>query len=265
MRVRRRRELLVPHHRRQLHVPLVHQRLLRHRRHHLPRRIRRQPAQQLLPEQIVRRIVQRRTHLPTPCPRSRQHRRPPVPVALRHQQRHGPSRRHLRQHRRTRLRRTRVLIVIQIRQLSPTIHIRRAIVQQPSNRTLRTRRRQLHRRILPPKSPLLVRHKRRKQIRHARRAPPAIAQRKPPAQKQQPSSALVHKLPQQLPLHRRKVVRLHAPDDDRLVLEQVLRLGRKPIRQLARVGNALPIYLVLRRPQHRDDLHSLVQIGRAHV
>ena len=45
---------LIPHHGAQRNIGIVRQHLMRRRRHHLPRRLRHQPAQQLLPERVVR-------------------------------------------------------------------------------------------------------------------------------------------------------------------------------------------------------------------
>ena len=87
----------------------------------MPRRIGNQPPQQLLPEEIVRRIAERRTHLPAPAAARRHDRGTAAAEIFRNQQRQlaALGRDHVGEHGCAGLGRAGVLVIHEVGQLFP--------------------------------------------------------------------------------------------------------------------------------------------------
>ena len=110
---------------------------------------------------------------------------------------------------------------------------------------------------------LAVRQNNRQQL--SKRSPliPAITQCRASRKEQQSPAAPIHKLLQKFLLRGRKPGSIHRPQNDRLILEQILSFRWKAVLQLMPVARPLAIDLVLRRPQHRHNFNRLVVFHRA--
>ena len=128
--VRGGREILVADLGRDFDVAFVKQRLVRDRGDHAARRIRNQPAQQLLPEGVVRMVFQGQSHLPAPRPARGQDGRAPAAVVLGDEQRHLPSAGvHFNQYRGAGLGCAGILVVFEVGEFLPARLVARRVFQ----------------------------------------------------------------------------------------------------------------------------------------
>ena len=121
---------------------IVEQHLRGNRRGHVARSVGSHPAQELLPEQIVSRVAERRTHLPAPTASGGHDGGAAASEVFRDQQRQlaALGRNQVSQHGSARLGSARIFIVHQVRQLFPFGGVRSGIIHQASNDVIRHRR-----------------------------------------------------------------------------------------------------------------------------
>ena len=93
----------------------------------------------------------------------------------------------------------------------------------------------------------------------------ALPQRPPPAQHEESAPALSHEIRHHLQLVVREEARLHAPQNQPVVLVQLLARAREPAGEFTRPLHIEPQVFFVGRPQERDDVQVLVvRHGAAH-
>ena len=91
----------------------------------------------------------------------------------------------------------------------------------------------------------------------------AVGERSPAAQEQQSAAAAIDKLLDHLLLRVGEVPALHTSQNQSVKGEKIVWFGRESIRQLAWIFYALPVQLVLRGAQQRDDMQRRIILHSA--
>src|ERR1700677_4295109 len=89
-----------------------------------------------------------------------------------------------------------------------------------------------------------IRKNDRKQIRKARRSPASSPERGPATKQEQPSTAAIDKLLDQLLLGGSEIVCFHRPDHQRLVAKKILDMRWEAVGEFLRIVNSLPVNFV---------------------
>ena len=204
---------------------------------YVARSIGNQPPQELLPEQIVSGVAQRRTHLPAPTASGGHDRGAAAAEVLRNQQRQLPAfgRNHVGENRRARLGSAGIFIVHQVGQLLPLGGVRGGVVHQAGNDAIDAGGRELGggmggavpRIGLAMKRARLGGQRRRQQVGKLGRVPAAIRQRELTAEQQQAAAAAIDELVDQFLLGGSEIAGFHRPDDQSLVREKILRRAKE--------------------------------------
>ena len=236
---------------------------------HVAGRIRNHPAQKLLPEQIVRRVAQRRTHLPAPTASGGHDRGAAAAEILGDQQRQLPAfgRDHVGENGCARLGSAGIFVVHQVGQLLPFGGVGGGVVDQAGDDAVHAGGREFgggvggavaSDRPRDEKCRPAVGSMVGSRSVSARGVPAAIGERELAAEQQQAAAAAIDELVDQFLLAGSEIAGFDRADDQSLIGEKILGAGGKAVGQFFGIGDSLAVDLVFAGADDGDDLHHAV-------